>query len=535
MQSSVAASYLNSTSRTPDGAFLRSCQQGNWTRASYAQAVERVAHTARWLQSYNLKRYDRLAWYANEDVTEELLYISLACACLGIVVCPLGAHFSVPAFEHLVKNVEATAILTTPALTAALEHMPLQRLVIGGAGPTVPSPDALPWLEEHAREVLPADAYGIFQVSTNTGESTYVIRSHRSFVGQTPHFAEGLQTNGDQPRVLLLNSLNHSAGHTSVSLALEISGEMGLPSKIDRHAPPLEVREFAPHIAITSDRVISTILDQIGDAPLFGPGPTKAVIVGPNIDPALLSRLIAAGIDAGECYGTQETGLLVTTPPGGWRPGYKGRVLPDIELRCDEDGEVLVRSPRAMSGYLGNIAEELTRAAFNADGFYRSGDYGVLEDDGYLRILGRKKDVLRIHDGSLVYPTRIEDMIWGATWIDRVTLLGDQRPYLMAFIELGVKGLKPEPDGYLDPATHPERYVAATRLLRHVNRRLEAIERVRRVVLFQAVPRPLDGPRQNRSARERSRAWAMHKARFEGSYLLPTDESEPTWVAEPHY
>ena len=108
-----------------------------------------------------------------------------------------------------------------------------------------------------------------------------------------------------------------------------------------------------------------------------------------------------------------------------------GPPLPGVELRIDEDGEVLVKSPGNMLGYFRNpqaTAETLV------DGWVRTGDIGEIDGDGFLRITDRKKDLIKTAGGQFVAPQPLETRLQQATAIERAVLIGDERPYVVALI-----------------------------------------------------------------------------------------------------
>jgi long-chain acyl-CoA synthetase len=115
------------------------------------------------------------------------------------------------------------------------------------------------------------------------------------------------------------------------------------------------------------------------------------------------------GVDVLEGYGATECSPVITSNPlGAGRVGSVGRVLPGQELRLAADGEVLTRGPNVFVGYWQN--PEATAAAFDGD-WYRTGDLGELDADGYLRLRGRKKNMIVLSDGQNVYPEDVEAVL----------------------------------------------------------------------------------------------------------------------------
>jgi long-chain acyl-CoA synthetase len=167
---------------------------------------------------------------------------------------------------------------------------------------------------------------------------------------------------------------------------------------------------------------------------------------------------------------------------GQWRPGYVGKPLPGAEFRLAEDGELLVRSPGRMLGYLDD--EQSTRAAYTDDGFFKFGDFVEVDADGHVRIRGRKKEVLNAPDGTNIYAAYIEGRIASLPWVDQVVVVGDQKPYLAALIVIKDQVDSPEHDGYLVDSDHARLHDRARADLATLNEKLEPVEVVKRFALF---------------------------------------------------
>ena len=101
-------------------------------------------------------------------------------------------------------------------------------------------------------------------------------------------------------------------------------------------------------------------------------------------------------------------------------------------LKIGEDGEVLIKGPQVMQGYYKN--EEATKEAFTADGFFRTGDIGVIDSDGYLKITGRIKDLIITSGGKNISPQNIENSLKASPFIEQVAVIGDNRKFLSALI-----------------------------------------------------------------------------------------------------
>ncbi len=142
------------------------------------------------------------------------------------------------------------------------------------------------------------------------------------------------------------------------------------------------------------------------------------------LPPSLHDELRArVGVKVLERYGMTETIMNVSNPyHGERRAGTVGFPLPGVEVRLDTDGEILLRGPNVFPGYWHR--EDATRAAFDRDGWFCSGDVGAFDADGYLSIVGRAKDLI-ISGGFNVYPREVEDVLLTHPGVAEVAVVGE--------------------------------------------------------------------------------------------------------------
>lgn len=152
---------------------------------------------------------------------------------------------------------------------------------------------------------------------------------------------------------------------------------------------------------------------------------------GAPLAPEIIEFFLAAGIQIMEGYGLTEASPVVSVNPlGALRPGTVGKPLYEVEVKVAEDGELLVRGPIVMKGY---YEDEEATAAVITDGWLHTGDLVAIED-GYIRITGRKKDILVTSGGKNVSPAVVENLIIEDDLISQVMVYGDNRKFLTALV-----------------------------------------------------------------------------------------------------
>ena len=136
-----------------------------------------------------------------------------------------------------------------------------------------------------------------------------------------------------------------------------------------------------------------------------------------------------------EGYGLTETSSsLSVNDPDDYRFGTVGHAVDGCEVRLDADGEILVRSDTIFSGYYKE--PEATAAAFTDDGWFRTGDVGELDADGWLKITDRKKDLIITAGGKNIAPQNLENALKASRFVSQALIVGDRRPYVTALITL---------------------------------------------------------------------------------------------------
>jgi long-chain acyl-CoA synthetase len=153
------------------------------------------------------------------------------------------------------------------------------------------------------------------------------------------------------------------------------------------------------------------------------------------LSPSIADFFAGLGIQLLQLYGESEcTGVCAFNHPNDNRVGSVGLAVPNVELAIADDGEILTRGPNVFLGYLRN--PDATAEALSDDGWLKTGDVGHIDDDGFLYITDRKKDIIITAGGENVTPSLIESALQTNPLIATVVVIGDQRPYLTALVSI---------------------------------------------------------------------------------------------------
>ncbi len=191
------------------------------------------------------------------------------------------------------------------------------------------------------------------------------------------------------------------------------------------------------------------------------------------------------GLPLSEIYGMSENTGPLTWEPLRVKPGYVGRPLPGVEVALAEDGEVIARGGNVFLGYLND--PDKTRDALDDDGWLHTGDIGEFDDEGYLRIVDRKKELIITAGGKNVSPANIEAALKSFPLIGQAAVIGDKRPFIAALLVLDpdaapgwakARGL--ESPSLAELAEHPDLVSEVERCVQEANARFSQVEQVKR-------------------------------------------------------
>ena len=477
---------------TPDApaACVGSFDRGYATR-SYAELERDANRLALALRNeLGIGHGDRILVWA--DTSIEVLPLFVAVAKLGAVFAPLNARLSAAEAGEVAALARGTLLIVdsgrAPQAQALAEAAGLDcwaLLPVGDEGrrcavedrgadpkrvvldatalPDAPSPIEEPRLEE-------TDPHVIFFTSGSTGRPKGVVLSHRA------NWLRGFQgVFRDQPeRTVCMFPLFHMAAFTLAIAAWQTRGEI---TYTDASAEAL----LAACEARRANRLygLPLVWKRIVEADLskFDLSSLVQLDSGTSATPIeLLERMRtcfpAAGIRI--YYGSTEVGSATALPDADVirKPGSVGLPSVNVDVRLDDDGEILVRSPYLMDAYFDD--PEATSAAF-VGGWFRMGDLGALDDDGYLSIVGRKKEVLRT-GGESVSPNEVEGVLRDCRGVEEVAIVGLPDPEWGEVLCAAV-------------VAAPDATPTLAQLRDHCEGRLAGFKKPRRIALLDRLPR----------------------------------------------
>lgn len=198
-----------------------------------------------------------------------------------------------------------------------------------------------------------------------------------------------------------------------------------------------------------------------------------------------------AGIPIIQGYGLTETSPVITASSIELnRPGAVGKPIRNVEVRIAQDGEIETRGPNVMRGYYKQPEE--TRAVFTDDGWFKTGDIGAIDEDGFLHITDRKKELFKTSGGKYIAPQPIEQMIKGSRFVNQVVLIGNGRKFPAALVVpdwervesyAQLKGIKARNHDEL--CKHPRIIDLFERQIAGLTTELAQYERVKKVALLE--------------------------------------------------
>jgi long-chain acyl-CoA synthetase len=431
-----------------------------WEPVTWGQFALQIRGVARYLVEHDLEPGERVAIFAHNSVA--WASAALGAQTAGAVFVPIYPASTPEQVAYILEHAEVKFVFVSGAdLVARLEKarslIPNRPQVIDLAGAAwaanAPVTDdgsihaaavrdaAAPTLVDARLGALELDSpCQMLYTSGTSGNPKGVPLSHRN-VGRNG--ADWLECNApllaEGDRDLLWLPMSHIFGWGELCAGNLLGWETYLAS-------PANVLDLLPGVAPQVFMSVPAYWEKIARAITSGKDdPSEALrrvtggrlrfclSGGAGLKVEIKELLHKHGVLVIEGYGLTETSPTLTlNRPGAFRFDSVGKVLPSVEIKLDDDGEILARGENVFSGYFKDPGA--TAAAFTEDGWFRTGDIGRWTEDGFLQIIDRKKDILVTAGGKNIPPVNIETRFVDDPVIERLVVYGDARPYLVAAV-----------------------------------------------------------------------------------------------------
>jgi len=212
------------------------------------------------------------------------------------------------------------------------------------------------------------------------------------------------------------------------------------------------------------------------------------------ISPDLIRWYLALGLDMREVYGqTENCGVATAMPPGRIKLGTVGRAVPWGEVMISPDGEILLKGDFLFMGYLNQ--PEKTAETIDAGGWLHTGDVGAIDNEGFVKITDRMKDIIITSGGKNITPSEIENQLKFSPYISDTVVIGDKRPYLTCLVMIDQENVEKFAQDHDIPFTNYASLCRAAEIQDLIHREIEAVNanfaRVETVKKFFLIERQL--------------------------------------------
>lgn len=417
---------------------------GSWEQQSYDELAAYVHEVALGIVASGIQPGDRVCILA--ETTPDWTRAGLAVLAAGAVVVPIYATSSPDECAWVIADSGAKLVLCADEalsrLPADCKAMPLSSGL--SSLRSLAGSDAAE-LEARRKAVRPDDTALIIYTSGTTGRAKGCQLTHRNWLRVCELTVE-LNYVRNQDVVYLFLPLAHVFAQMTQFAALAVGATLvfwgGDVSKI---VP--ELAEVRPTFLPSVPRIFEKVHALLASAPLsdedrlvraralFGGRLRQALSGAAPIAQEVVDFFHAAGVPVLEGYGlTETTGIGTVNTVAVYKTGSVGVPSPSVELRLAEDGEIEMKGPHVFAGYWNNPAA--TAEVLSPDGWFKTGDLGTVDEDGFVRITGRKKDIIVTSGGKNISPANLENDLRQSPWISHAVVYGDRRPYPVALITL---------------------------------------------------------------------------------------------------
>lgn len=535
--------------------FQRYKQAGEWRDIAAREFLARAARIATALARLGVRQGDRVAIFSENR--PEWHIADFAVLALGAADVPIFPKESVERLIYIVRDSGAHWAIVSRAeqlekLLAARPRLPELEHIIAIEPPPHPDPRIRLWSEmletpaddaafiERARRVQPSDLATIIYTSGTTGQPKGVMLSHGNI---SSNVLSSQIMRHLRPDDLALSFLPLCHVYERMTDYCYFYHGVGVAYAESFDSVQQDMRELRPTImacvprffekayagimeyvrklswqkrqrfemALRLGRLYASYLKRGRRPPLwlrpfrawahhsvfrhveasFGGRMRFFISGGAPLSKELSEFFFSLGILIYQGYGLTETSpVIAVNLPEKWKLGTVGPLLPDVEVQIAEDGEILVRGPNVMMGYY-KKPEETAEAM--AGGWLRTGDIGYLDEEGFLVITDRKKDLIKTAAGKFVAPQPIENRLKASPYVENIVVVGDKRKFITALIVpnfanleryAGEMGLRVNSRREL--LAHPAVYHLYETEIHERTTELAAYERIKRFALLDA-------------------------------------------------
>ncbi len=527
---------------------------GNWVAKSYDEVGEIVAKLSLGLMDLDVEKGDKVAILSNTRA--EWTYFDFAALTAGATVVPIYQTNSAEECQYVLENSDSKVVIVEDdeqmaKVRAIRDQCPMLEHVVRMTGDSSDAHTMQNLLdrgaersrhewEERWRSVTADDICTFIYTSGTTGPPKGCVISHGNYRSMCD-MALGVDTLEPGEVTYLFLPLAHSFALLIQFLSFAVGGTLAYwerdPLKIVPNLSEVKPTYF-PSVPRIFEKIYTAAtsavakegglkktvfdwaigvgkrvreLERAGKRPnpvlslqhkiadkqvlskirgLFGGNLKQAVTGAAPINPDILEFFDAAGVLIVEGWGMTETSTAATISTAeDFKWGTVGRPFPGCEIKIASDGEILVKGPNVFQGYYKN--DEATRETI-VDGWLHTGDIGEIDAEGYVKITGRKKDIIITAGGKNITPANLEAEIKQHPLVSQCVVIGDRRPYLIALLTL-------DPD---EAATYGEGHTVALDALptdpalrasiqAHIDQVNEKVARVEQVKKFLILPRDL--------------------------------------------
>lgn len=406
---------------------------------TYRRLTELVAGFAVRLRRHGVRRGERVVVMGDTSLCWAVA--DFAALSIGAVVVPIYPTSSAEQVKHIVG--------TTGPVVAVADNDERERLlcdagitrVLTGLAPAETAPTETTVGRDDP--VTAGDVATVVFTSGTTGEPKGCVLTHRNVYCGTANVAKALHEifappDGSVPRTVIALPLSHMYGRSTLLAILLAGGEAVLiqhPAELfdAMHQVPPTFLALTPYLLEKLDRAARAKETADAAAATTALGQLEFIICGgASLSPDHHDSFRRRGITILGAYGmTESAAAAAINRPSGNRIGTVGRPNPGTSITVDDSGELILRGDNVSPGYWGEIDPVRTGSGpFSV----RTGDLGIVDGGGFVRITGRRKDILVTSSGKNVAPAPLEDRIRAHPLVSQCIVIGDQRPYVTALI-----------------------------------------------------------------------------------------------------